>query len=253
MVGARVGVLGGRPGSILGGPPQCTGCPCGPCSRSDVSDGVGADGLQSVALLLVWGAAALVKLPLAVLGHPDLYHTVEDCILVAVLDHALAPNTVAGVVVAEGLLDSRALLHCRYPLGWLVPPVGGRMMRMPGPRGRGGPASGCWVGGGGMVGAGGQEAVALPSLLVRWRLGADVPLLLCPRLEGTGVGETGGAWAWKRGCVACWLGSRSGGSAGVCTVAFTRFCARSAGFRTVFGQTVDHGTAGGLLSKGWWR
>ena len=45
------------------------------------------------------------------------------------------------------------------------------------------------------------EAVALPSILVFLGLGAGVPLCLRARFGGTAGGRTGGAWAWKKGCV----------------------------------------------------
>ena len=109
-----------------------------------------------------------------------------------------------------------------------------------------------WVGKHGAA-AGGSEAAALPSFLVCWGLGAGAPLFLRVRLGGTGGGGTGGGLAWKKRCIACWPGSRSGGSAGVCMVAFTRFQLRSASFCTVSEGSVGHGSAGGLSSKGWWR
>ena len=57
------------------------------------------------------GAAALVELLLAVSLHPDLHPTVWARVLEAVLDRAPTPDPVARVVVAERLLDSRALLE----------------------------------------------------------------------------------------------------------------------------------------------
>ena len=57
----------------------------------------------------------------------------------------------------------------------------------------------------------------------------------------------------KKGCVACWPGSLSGGSAGVCMAAFAWLRVRSASLRTVSGGSVGHGSAAGLSSKGWWR
>ena len=99
---------------------------------------------------------------------------------------------------------------------------------------------------------GGWEAVALPSTLACRELGALVLLFLCARFGGTG-GGTGRVWAWKKGYVACWPGSSSRRSAGVCMFAFARVCVGSASFRIVSGGSVYHGIAGGLSSKGWWR
>ena len=67
-------------------------------------------------------------------------------------------------------------------------------------------------------GAGGHEVVALPSFLAWLRAGAPPFHLGC--LGEIGGGEAGAAWGWKKGCVACWPGSLSGGSVGVCMVAF---------------------------------
>ena len=96
------------------------------------------------------------------------------------------------------------------------------MMRMPGPGGAvvvvGGRMTrmlGLGSSGGSGVDAGGREVAAFPA----W-LGAGAPFCRLVRLGGTGGGGAGGAWGWKKGCVACWSGSLSGGSAGVCIFAF---------------------------------
>ena len=125
--------------------------------------------------------------------------------------------------------------------GGVVVVVKGRMMRTLGPG----------LGGGSGGGAGGWEVVALPSFLA-W-LGAGAPLFRLARLGGIGGGGAGGAWGWKKGCVACWPGSLSGGCAGVCMVAFAWLRVRSASLRTVSGGSVGHGSAAGLLSKGMWH
>ena len=236
--------MGGGPGSIPGRSPQCTWCPCGLCSRGDASDGLGAVELEGVAQWLVRGAAALVELVLAVPGHPDLHPTVGARVLGAVLDRALVPGSVARVVVAGGLLDSRAFWNCGYSSDW-GGACGGRDV------GPGGADAG--LGGKVGAGAGGSEAAALVSFLVCWRLGVSVPLSLRVRLSGTGGAVTLGGWARKKGCVSCWLGLPSGGSAGVCMVALARFRVRSASFRTVSQGSVGHGGASGLSSKGSWR
>ena len=108
-----------------------------------------------------------------------------------------------------------------------------------------------WSGFAGRVlgGPGGWEVVALPSFLA-W-LGAGAPLFRLARLGGTGGGGGGGGWGWKTGCVACWPGFLSGGSAGVCMVAFAWLRVRSASPRTVSGGLVGHGSAAGLFLKGW--
>ena len=104
-----------------------------------------------------------------------------------------------------------------------------------------------WVGGG----AGGWEGVALPSFLAKF--GPGEPLFRLARLDGTGGGGAEGAWGWKKGCVACWPRSLSGGSAGVCMAAFAWMRVTSASLRMVSGGSVGHGRAAELLSKGWWR
>ena len=95
-------------------------------------------------------------------------------------------------------------------------------------------------------GAGGREVAAFPA----W-LGAGAPLFRLTRLGGTGDSGAGGAWGSKKGCVACWPGSLSRGSAGVCMFAFAWLRMRSASLRTVFGGSDGHGSAAGLSSKGW--
>ena len=71
------------------------------------------------------------------------------------------------------------------------------------------------------------------SILACWGLEVDALLLLRACFGGTGGGGTGGAWGWKKGCTACRLESRSGGSAGACMVAFARLRLMSASFRMV--------------------
>ena len=127
------------------------------------------------------------------------------------------------------------------------------MMRMPGP-GLGGGNDGreddedAWSGFAGLVGwgAGGREVAAFPA----W-LGAGAPLFCLARLGRTGGSGAGGAWGLKKGCVACWPGSPSGGSAGICMFAFAWLRMRSASLRTVSGGSDGHGSAAGLSSKGW--
>ena len=101
-----------------------------------------------------------------------------------------------------------------------------------------------WVGGG----AGGWEVAAF----VAW-LGAGAALFRLARLGGSGGGGAGGAWGWKKGCEACWPGSLSGDSAGVCMVDLAWLRVRSASLPTVSGGSVGDGSATGQLSKGWWR
>ena len=66
------------------------------------------------------------------------------------------------------------------------------------------------------------------------------------------VGLRGGG-SWKKGCVACWTGSRSDGFTGICMVAFARLRVSSASLRRVSGGSVGHGSAGRLSLEGWWR
>ena len=78
---------------------------------------MGAGEVQGVAFWHVWGAAALVLLLFAVPDHPDLCPPVVLQVVEAVLDCALKPDPVACVVVAEGLLDLRALFESWVRLG----------------------------------------------------------------------------------------------------------------------------------------
>ena len=84
------------------------------------------------------------------------------------------------------------------------------MMRMlgPGGRGRSSGADAGFVRNFG-AGAGGYKAAALPSIPVSRGPGAGALLFLRARFGGTLGGGTGWAWGWKKGCVACWYGSRS--------------------------------------------
>ena len=158
----------------------------------------------------------------------------------------------------KGCWTSASFLRSGYALGW-----GGAGAVRDGdedPRSGWGGGSGrmenddnAWSGVGGRVGggAGGWEVVALSSFLA-W-LGAGAPLFRLARLGGIRGGRAVGAWGWKKGCLACWPGLLSGGSAGVCMVAFAWLRLRSASLRTVSGGAVGHGSAAGLLWKGWWR
>ena len=105
-----------------------------------------------------------------------------------------------------------------------------------------------WSGFAGWVGwdAGGWEVAAFPA----W-LGAGAPLFRLACFGGTGGSGAGGAWGLKKGCVACWPGSLSGGSAGVCIFAFAWLRMMSASLRTVSGELDGNGSAAGLSSKGW--
>ena len=105
-----------------------------------------------------------------------------------------------------------------------------------------------WSGFAGWVvwGAGGREAAAFPA----W-LGAGAPLFRLACLGGTGGSGAGGAWGSKKGCVDCWPGPLSGGSAGVCMFAFAWLRMRSASLHTVSGGSDGHGSAAQLSSKGW--
>ena len=202
------GILGASVNLVLGG---------------DASDGLGAVEVQGVALWLVWGAAALVELLLAVPLHPDLHPL-------------FGPGSWRYWIVPSHQLQSpvRSLRKGFWALvlfgtvgtfwAWAVPVPGGRMMRMLRP------------GGGGLGGGrGGQEAAALPSILFLWGLGQGASRFPGGCFGRTRAGGTGGAWGRKKGCVAWWLGSRSGNSAGVCMVAFTRLRVRSASFCMVSG------------------
>ena len=81
-------------------------------------DRVGAVELQVVAFWLVRGAAALVEVLPAVPDHSDLWPPVVPQVAEAVLDRALAPDPVARMVIAEGLLDLRAFFEPWVRLGW---------------------------------------------------------------------------------------------------------------------------------------
>ena len=87
-----------------------------------------------------------------------------------------------------------------------------------------------WSGFAGPVGwgVGGREVAAFPA----W-FGAGAPLFRLARLGGTGGSGAGEAWGLKKGCVACWPRSLSGGSADVCMFAFAWLRMRSASLVTV--------------------
>ena len=95
--------------------PSVLGASVGLFVGGEAPDGVASLELQAVALWLVRGAAALIELPLAVPCQPYMHPTVWARVLEAVLDSALAPDPVPRVVVAEGLLDSRAPLKLWVP------------------------------------------------------------------------------------------------------------------------------------------
>ena len=76
----------------------------------DPSNGVGALELQDVALCLVRGTG-LVEFGLAVPLHPDLHPAIWAPALEVVSDYDLAPDPVARLVIAVGLLDSRSPLE----------------------------------------------------------------------------------------------------------------------------------------------
>ena len=50
--------------------------------------------------------------------------------------------------------------------------------------------------------------------------------------------------------MACWPGSRSGGSAGVCMAAFARLRVKLTSLHTVSRGSLGHGSAAGLSLKG---
>ena len=107
-----------------------------------------------------------------------------------------------------------------------------------------------WSGFAGWVGG----AAGVERLLLSWLgWGRVRPFSVSLAWVGPEVVGPGGAWGRKKGCVACWLGSLSGRSAGVCMVAFAWLPLRSASLRTVSGGSVGHCSAAGLLLKGWWR
>ena len=113
----------------------------------------------------------------------------------------------------------------------VVPVAGGWMKRMSGLGGQGG-LVGRRLGWGERLGrVRGARRFSLCRLLwLPGGAGAGAPLFLRARFRQTaGVGSAR-AWAWKKGCVACWSGCRSGGSAGVCMVGFARFRVRLASF-----------------------
>ena len=123
------------------------------------------------------------------------------------------------------------------------------MIRMLGP---GGGRTPSWSGGsGGVRGVGRLLPCCLFWLVGGWgRVRLFSAALALAELEVVGLG---GAWGWKKGCVACLPGSRSGGSAGDCMVPFARLRLRSGSLRTVSGGFVGHGSAAGPSSKGCWR
>ena len=69
-------------------------------------------------------------------------------------------------------------------------------------------------------------------------VGAGAPLCRLARLGGTGGSGAGGAWGLKKGCVACWPGSLSGGSAGVFIFAFAWLRMMSASFARSLGDLM---------------
>ena len=137
--------------------------------------------------------------------------------------------------------------------GGAVVMLGGRMTRMLGPGGAvvmmGGRMT-RMLGLGSPGGSGGMQGVREVAAFQPW-LGAGAPLFCLARLGGTGGSGAGGAWGLRKGCVACWPGSLSGGSAGVCMFAFAWLRMMSASLRTVSGGSDGHGSAARLLSKGW--
>ena len=133
------------------------------------------------------------------------------------------PGPVGAVVVVGGRMT-----RLRGPGGAVVL-VGGRMTRM---LGLGSPG-----GSGGMRGVG-------RSLLFRLGWGRVRPFVVSFAWVGLEVAGLGGHG------VACWSGSLSGGSAGVCIFAFAWLRMMSASLRTVSGGSVGHGSAAGLSSKG---
>ena len=121
-------------------------------------------------------------------------------------------------------------------LGGAVVMMGRRMARM---LGLGSPG-----GSGGVWGVG-------RSLLFWLGWGRVRPFFVSLAWVGLEVAGLGGAWGLKKGCVACWPGSLSGGSAGVCMFAFAWLRMRSASLRTVSRGSDRHGSAAGLSWKGW--
>ena len=122
--------------------------------------------------------------------------------------------------------------------GGVVVMMAGRMTRM--------------IGAGLPGGLGGVRGVG--RLLLSWPgWGRVRPFSVSLAWVGPEVVGLWGAWGWKKGSVACWPGSLSGGSGGVCMGALAWLRVRLASLRTVSGWSVGHGSAAGLLSKGWWR
>ena len=106
--------------------------------------------------------------------------------------------------------------------GGAVAVMGGRMTRMLGPGGAvvvvGGRMT-RMLGLGSPGGSGGMRGVGR-SLLFRLGWGRVRPFVVSLAWAGLEVAGLGGAWGLKKGCVACWPGSLSVGSAGVCIFAF---------------------------------
>ena len=124
--------------------------------------------------------------------------------------------------------------------GAAVVVAGGRMMRILRPG---------WSGG-----SGGARGVGrlLPCRLF-WLAGGwgRVRLFSAPlALVGPEVVGVSGAWDSKKGCVACWLGSRSGVSTGVYMVVFAWLRVRSASLRTFSGGSQAMAVRPGCRRKG---
>ena len=137
--------------------------------------------------------------------------------------------------------------------GGAVVVVGGRMTRMLGPGGAvvvvGGRMT-RMLGLGSSGGLGGMRGVGM-SLLFRLGWGRVRPFVVSLAPAGLEVAGPGGAWGLKKRCVACWPGSLSGGSAGVCIFAFAWLRMMPASLRTVSGGSDGHRSAAGMSSKGW--
>ena len=136
--------------------------------------------------------------------------------------------------------------------GGAVVVMGGRMTRMLGPGGAvvvmGGRMT-RMLGLGLPVGSGGMRGVGR-SLLFRLSWGRMRPFFVLLVWVGLEVAGPGGASGLKIGCVACWPGSLSGGSAGVCIFAFAWLSMMSASWRTVSWGSDGHGSAGGAVVEG---